>query len=102
MGFALYEERVLNNASGRMVNANLHDYKIPTAKDMPEIEAIMVEMPDPRANSVGIKGLGEPPIIPTAGAIANAVADALGARVFEAPITPQRVLDALEKGGRRA
>jgi len=97
MGFALYEERVLNNASGRMVNANLHDYKIPTAKDMPEIEAIMVEMPDPRANSVGIKGLGEPPIIPTAGAIANAVADALGVRVFEAPITPQRVLDALAR-----
>lgn len=111
MGFALYEERVLNNASGRMVNSNLHDYKIPTAKDMPEIEAILVEMPDARANSVGNKGLGEPPIIPTAGAIANAVADALGARVFEAPITPQRVLEALEKaapaapkpkGGRRA
>lgn len=97
MGFALYEERVLNNASGRMVNSNLHDYKIPTAKDMPEIECVLVDLPDARANSVGIKGLGEPPIIPTAGAIANAVADALGVRVFEAPITPQRVLDALGK-----
>jgi len=102
MGFALYEERVLNNASGRMVNSNLHDYKIPTAKDMPEIEAILVDLPDERANSTGIKGLGEPPIIPTPGAIANAVADAIGVRVFETPITPQRVLEALAKGGSRA
>jgi xanthine dehydrogenase YagR molybdenum-binding subunit len=102
IGFALYEERVLNNASGRMVNANLHDYKIPTAPDIPEIESVLVDMPDTRANSVGVKGLGEPPIIPTAGAIANAVADALGVRLFEVPMTPKRVLEALQRGGRRA
>ncbi|MBI4467467.1 MAG: xanthine dehydrogenase family protein molybdopterin-binding subunit [Acidobacteria bacterium] len=98
LGFALFEERVLNNASGRMVNANLHDYKIPTMKDIPEIESVLIDLPDARANSVGVKGLGEPPIIPTPGAIANAVADALGVRVFETPMTPQRVLEALEKG----
>lgn len=102
LGFALFEERVLNKDSGRIVNANLHDYKIPTPLDIPEIEAVLVDMPDERANSVGVKGLGEPPIIPTAGAIANAVADAIGVHVLEAPITPARVLEALEKGGRRA
>ncbi|MBI2955680.1 MAG: xanthine dehydrogenase family protein molybdopterin-binding subunit, partial [Acidobacteria bacterium] len=102
LGFALHEERVLNNASGRIVNANLHDFKIPTALDVPEIESVLIDLPDERANSVGVKGLGEPPIIPTAGAIANAVADAIGVRLFEAPMTPQRVLEALELGGRRA
>ncbi|MFQ5694654.1 MAG: xanthine dehydrogenase family protein molybdopterin-binding subunit [Terriglobia bacterium] len=102
IGFALYEERVLNNASGRIVNANLHDYKIPTAPDIPEIESVLVDLPDERLSSVGNKGLGEPPIIPTAGAIANAIADATGVRVVQSPMTPQRVLEALEKGGRRA
>jgi len=102
IGFALYEERVLNNASGRVVNANLHDYKIPTAPDIPEIETVLVDLPDARANNVGVKGLGEPPIIPTAAAIANAVADALGVRVLELPMTPKRVLEAMQKGGRHA
>lgn len=102
IGFALYEERVLNNASGRIVNANLHDYKIPTAQDIPEIETVLINLPDARANSVGVKGLGEPPIIPTAGAIANAIYDATGVRVRQSPMTPQRVLEALEEGGRRA
>jgi len=102
IGFALHEERVLNNASGRIVNANLHDYKIPSALDIPEIEAILVDLPDPKVNNSGVKGLGEPPIIPTAAAIANAVTDAIGVRVPYAPMTPKRVLDALEKGGRRA
>jgi xanthine dehydrogenase YagR molybdenum-binding subunit len=99
LGFALYEERVLNHLSGRIVNANLHDYKIPTALDIPEIESVLINMPDEKINSVGVKGLGEPPIIPTAGAIANAVYDAIGVPVRETPMTPQRVLEALE--GRR-
>lgn len=97
IGFALFEERVLNAASGRVVNANLHDYRIPSAPDIPEIETIFIEMPDDKANNIGVKGLGEPPIIPTAGAIANAVADAIGVRVLEAPMTPKRVLDALAR-----
>jgi xanthine dehydrogenase YagR molybdenum-binding subunit len=92
----------VNRASGRIVNANLHDYKLPTAVDIPEIESVLVDMPDTRANSVGNKGLGEPPIIPTAGAIANAIADAIGVRVLESPMTPPRVLAAIAKGGRRA
>jgi len=100
MGFALFEERVLNNRSGRTVNANLHDYKLPTPMDMPEIEVVPIDMADVQANSVGVKGLGEPPIVPTAGAIANAVYDAIGVRVHQAPMTPHRVLEALEAGGR--
>jgi xanthine dehydrogenase YagR molybdenum-binding subunit len=102
IGFALFEERVLNQASGRIVNANLHDYKIPSALDIPEIESLFVDMPDERLSTVGNKGLGEPPIIPTAGAIANAIHDAIGVRVLEAPMTPKRVLDALARGGRHA
>ena len=101
MGFALFEERVLNHRSGRTVNANLHDYKLPTPMDMPEIEVVPIDKADVQANSVGVKGLGEPPIIPTAGAIANAVYDAIGVRVRQAPMIPQRVLEALEEGGRR-
>jgi len=97
IGFALFEQRVLNNATGRMVNANLRDYKLPSACDIPEIESVLVDIPDPKANSVGAKGLGEPPIIPTAGAIANAVYDALDVRVAETPMTPDRVLRALGK-----
>jgi xanthine dehydrogenase YagR molybdenum-binding subunit len=96
IGFALCEERVVSHASGRIVNANLHDYKIPTALEIPEIETVLIDMPDERANSVGVKGLGEPPIIPTAAAIANAVYDAIGVRLRETPMTPKRVLDALD------
>jgi xanthine dehydrogenase YagR molybdenum-binding subunit len=97
IGFALFEQRVLNNATGRMVNANLRDYKLPSAPDIPEIEAVLVDLPDPAANSVAAKGLGEPPIIPTPGAIANAIYDAIGTRVTETPMTPDRVLRALGK-----
>ncbi len=104
IGFALYEERVLNNATGRMVNANLHDYRLPTSHDIPEIETVFVPMSDPVANNVGCKGLGEPPIIPTAGAIANAVYDAIGVRITELPMTPRRILAARrdEKGAGHA
>lgn len=95
IGFALHEERVLNAATGRMINANLHDYKLPTALDVPQIESIFVDRPDPWVNNTGVKGLGEPPFIPTAGAIANAVADAIGHHVTQAPMTPKRVLEAM-------
>jgi CO/xanthine dehydrogenase Mo-binding subunit len=97
IGFALFEERVLNERSGRMVNANLHDYKLPTSMDIPVIEPIFIDLPDAKANNTGVKGLGEPPIIPTAAAIANAVYDAIGVRVTQVPMTPKRVLDALSQ-----
>jgi len=96
LGFALSEERFVDRATGRVMNANLENYKVPTVKDVPaKITVKFVDRPDRRANNLGIKGLGEPPIIPTAAAIANAVANATGARVRHAPLTRARVLEAL-------
>jgi xanthine dehydrogenase YagR molybdenum-binding subunit len=95
LGYALFEERQLDGATGRALNASMHDYKIPTMADVPRIDAFCVAGSDTVANHVGARGLAEPPIIPTAPAIANAVADALGVEVRELPLTPWRVLDAL-------
>ena len=95
IGFALSEERLLDEATGRMVNANLHDYKIPTSLDVPaEMESLVIDLSDTRCNTTGAKGVGEPVTIPTAAAIANAVYRATGIRVTEAPITPARFLEA--------
>ncbi len=95
LGFALAEERVVDRVTGRVMTTSLETYKVPTVKDVPEIVVRFVDMPDTEANNVGAKGLGEPPIIPTAAAVANAVANALGVRVRHAPLTPRRVLEAL-------
>jgi CO/xanthine dehydrogenase Mo-binding subunit len=95
IGFALSEERVVDPTTGTVVNAGFEDYKIPTLADLPEVESRFVGEPDPEL-ALGIKGLGEPPIIPTPGAIGNAVSHALGLRLREAPYTPRRVLEALQ------
>ena len=95
LGYALFEERVMDRTLGVPLNSNLHDYKVPTLADIPRIDARFVSIADPKANHIGAKGAGEPPIIPTAPAIANAVADALGCEVSEIPLTPWRVLAAL-------
>ena len=96
LGFALSEERILDRPTGRVVNGNLEGYKIPTVRDVPRITVRFIDHADVRANSIGAKGLGEPPIIPTAAAVANAVANAIGVRVRTVPMTRQRVLEALE------
>ncbi len=98
LGFALFEERHLDPASGRPLNVSMHDYKIPTHADVPVIDAFCVAGSDTVANHVGARGLAEPPIIPTAPAIANAVSDALGVDLGEIPLTPWRVLEALRNG----
>ena len=95
LGFALGEERLLDPNTGRPVNPSFHDYKLPTFSDAPVIDASCLESVDVKANHVGARGLAEPPIIPTAAAIGNAVADALGAEVNDLPLTPWRVLHAL-------
>lgn len=94
LGYALFEERVLDERLGMPMNPTMHDYKIPTIADVPEIDAFFVEGSDTVANHTGAKGLAEPPIIGTAPAIANAVANALGVDVMEIPLTPWRVLAA--------
>jgi len=95
LGFVLSEERVVDRPTGRVVNGNLEGYKVPTVRDAPKITVRFIDDPDTRANNIGAKGLGEPPIIPLPAAIANAVANAIGVRVRTAPITRQRVLEAL-------
>jgi len=108
LGFALTEARIIDRAHGIVLNPNLEDYKIPTALDVPEIEHTMIDRADPYANNLGVKGVGEPPIIPTAAAIANAVYDAIGVRIKELPITRDKIIKALggttaaSKGGRGA
>jgi xanthine dehydrogenase YagR molybdenum-binding subunit len=102
LGYALFEERVLDERSAFPLNPTMHDYKIPTMADIPPIETIFVGEPDVVANHTGAKGLSEPPIIGIAPAIANAVADAIGVEVTQIPLTPWRVLDALARDARAA
>jgi xanthine dehydrogenase YagR molybdenum-binding subunit len=90
MGYALYEERVMDALTGVVLNPNFETYKLPAIADMPEIDIVLLDMPER-----GVIGIGEPVTIPTAAAIANAVANALGVRVRSLPITPARVLAAL-------
>ena len=75
---------------------NLHDYLIPTFGDVPPIESILIEVPDPDG-PFGAKGLGEHVLIPTAPAILNAITHATGARITQLPALPHRVLDAIRK-----
>ena len=92
LGYALFEERVMDETLGVSLNPNTHDYKIPTIGDVPVIDAFFVSSADVVANHTGARGIAEAPIIPTAPAIANAVADALGVEVGDIPLTPWRVL----------
>ncbi len=95
IGFALTEERIVDKSSGIVLNPNLEEYKVPTALDIPEIEHQMIDQSDPYANNLGAKGVGEPPIVPTPAAIANAVYDAIGVRITESPLTRDKILKAL-------
>jgi CO/xanthine dehydrogenase Mo-binding subunit len=95
LGFALTEERIVDARSGVVLNANLEEYKVPTVADIPCILHAQVNLPDPEANATGAKGIGEPPLVPTAPAIANAVFDAVGVRLRYAPLSRQRLLMAL-------
>jgi xanthine dehydrogenase YagR molybdenum-binding subunit len=90
VGLALTEVRILDaQQTGKMVNRNWHDYKIPTALDVPaEVISLPIEPEDTEANTTGAKGLGEPVTIPTAAAIANAVYNAIGIRITKTPINP--------------
>lgn len=99
--YALFEQRVMDRASGRMLNPNLEQYKMLGAKDLPDIEAVFTEVHTGN-NNTGAVGIGEPSTIPTAACIATAVFDAVGAPVRDLPLTPDRVLAALasqEKAG---
>jgi xanthine dehydrogenase YagR molybdenum-binding subunit len=94
ISYALYEDRILNKRTGRMINANLEQYKIAGAMEVPKIESLTIEEYWGRS-STDAAGIGEPSTVPTAAAIANAVYNATGVRIREIPMTPARVLAAL-------
>ena len=94
--YALLENRILDRNTGIMVNPNLEQYKIPGSKDMPEIEAIIVENSSV-TNNISTMGIGEPATVPTAAAISNAIYNAIGVHINELPITPDKVLAALNQ-----
>ena len=83
---------------GRLRNASLLDYRMPTALDVPKIDCVIIETPVPGV-PYGVRGVGEVPIVPPAAAVANAIARAIGVRVSHMPMTPERVLDALQRQG---
>jgi xanthine dehydrogenase YagR molybdenum-binding subunit len=93
IGLAMTEARILDGKqTGKMVNRNWHDYKLPTALDVPtEVQSLPIELEDIEANTTGAKGLGEPVTIPTAAAVANAVYQAIGIRVTTSPIHPMKL-----------
>lgn len=92
-GFAQTESRVLDGPTGKLCNKSWHDYKLPTALDVPdEVVSAPVMLNDEEANIVGAKGLGEPVTIPTGAAIANAVYDAVGVRMLDTPINPETLV----------
>jgi xanthine dehydrogenase molybdenum-binding subunit len=93
-GYGLSEEIQVRN--GRVMNANFRDYKMLTAKDVIPVEPIIIEEPD-GDGPFGAKGIGEPGLVPTAPALANAVYDAIGVRITDLPLTPEKILSALRK-----
>ena len=93
IGWALYEG-FLYDTEGRLLNTSLLDYKMPTALDVPPIETVIVEVPWP-GHPFGVRGVGEPPIVPPPAAIGNAIYRATGARLTTLPMTPARVLEAM-------
>lgn len=95
IGHTLYEDYQIDMKTGRSLNANFVDYKMPLAMDMPEIRTVMLETaPDP-GGPFGAKGVGEDPIVAVGPAIANAIHDAIGVRFHHYPIKPEQVLQAL-------
>jgi xanthine dehydrogenase YagR molybdenum-binding subunit len=94
MSWALFEERILDASTGRMVNPNLEQYKIAGAREVPRIDIVLLEQYH-GASSTDARGIGEPSNVATAAAIANAFYNATGVRIRELPLTPPRVLAAL-------
>lgn len=96
LGHTLSEQRLLDPASGTVLTQTLDAYRLPTVADVPEIVTELLDIPDRQLTNLGSKGLGEPPIIPTAAAIVNAIRDATGADVRSIPVTRETMLEALE------
>ncbi len=102
IGFGMTEVRILDvDQTGKMVNRNWHDYKLPTALDVPaDMTCVPIDRPDDEANTTGAKGIGEPATIPTAAALANAIYNATGVRMTDTTIDPSRLVAALDGAGK--
>ena len=93
VGWALSEEYIYNG-DGVLTNASFLDYRMPTCLDLPMIETVIVEVPNP-GHPYGVRGVGEVPIVPPPAALANAVYRAVGVRMYELPMSPGRIMEAL-------
>ena len=98
VGWALNEEYIYDD-KGRLENPGFLDYRMPVASDLPMIDTVLVEVPNPR-HPYGVRGVGEVPIVPPMAAVANAIEDAVGLRMTDLPMSPPRIVAALGDGGR--
>ncbi|MFT5391351.1 MAG: CO/xanthine dehydrogenase Mo-binding subunit [Gammaproteobacteria bacterium] len=96
IGWALNEEYIYGS-DGRLQNSGFLDYRVPVASDLPMIDTVLVEVPNP-THPYGVRGVGEVPIVPPLGAVANAVSRATGLRLADLPMSPPRLLQAIEAG----
>jgi xanthine dehydrogenase YagR molybdenum-binding subunit len=101
IGHTLSEQRLHDPRTGAILTTSFDAYRMPTIADVPEIVSELVDVPDEQLTNLGSKGLGEPPIVPTAAAIANAIRDATGADVRQLPITREEMLRALREAEQR-
>jgi CO/xanthine dehydrogenase Mo-binding subunit len=97
IGWALNEEYVYGD-DGRLQNPSFLDYRMPVASDVPNIETVIIEVPNPR-HPYGLRGVGEVPVVPTLAAVANAVTSAIGKRPYELPMSPPRLLKLIDTAG---
>jgi CO/xanthine dehydrogenase Mo-binding subunit len=97
IGWALNEEYIYG-ADGRLQNAGFLDYRVPVASDLPTIETVILEIPNP-GHPYGVRGVGETPIVPPLAAVSNAVSRAIGTRMDRLPMSPPRILKALSTAG---
>lgn len=96
IGWALNEEYIYN-AKGQVDNPSFLDYRMPVCSDMPMLDAVMIEIPNPK-HPQGVRGVGEVPLVPVMAAVANAIHDAVGIRFFSLPMSPPKVLEGLDEG----
>ena len=99
IGWALNEEYIYNK-HGRLDNPGFLDYRMPVASDLPMIETVLVEVPNP-THPYGVRGVGEVPIIPPVAAVGNAVARATGLRLVDLPLSPPKISEALDSAAPR-
>jgi CO/xanthine dehydrogenase Mo-binding subunit len=88
-------EEYIYDRNGRLDNAGFLDYRMPVTSDLPKLDAVMIEIPNPK-HPQGVRGVGEVPLVPVMAAVANAVHGALGLRLDSLPMSPPKVLDALD------